>query len=93
MDLGRVLEALVQRGTLLKRITWLVLIGLVIADFLLPERYERFPWEAISGFGALYGFLACVLIIVFAKVLGYLLLFRPEGYYDDQIRAPTPDQE
>lgn len=86
MGLGRMLEALVERGALLRRIMWGVLIGLVLADLLLPERYDRFPWEQIGGFGAIYGFLACVLIVAVAKGLGYLLLYRPDDYYDDEGR-------
>jgi hypothetical protein len=83
MDLGRLLEALAQRGPLLRRIAWVVLIGLVIADILVPSKYDRFPWESIGGFGAFYGLLACVLIIVVSKALGYLALYRGEDYYDD----------
>jgi hypothetical protein len=83
MDLGRLLEALVQRGPLLRRIVWVVLIGLVVADILVPSKYDRFPWESIGGFGAFYGLLACVLIIVVSKALGYLALYRAEDYYDD----------
>jgi hypothetical protein len=83
MDLGRLLQALVQRGTLLRRIAWVVLIGLVVADIAVPSKYDRFPWESIGGFGAIYGLLACVLIIVVSKALGYLLLYRSEDYYDD----------
>jgi hypothetical protein len=83
MKLGRLLEALVQRATLLKRIAWVVLIGLVVADILVPSKYDRFPWESIGGFGAFYGFMACVLIIVVSKALGYLALYRGEDYYGE----------
>ncbi len=83
MDLGKLLEALVQRGPLLKRLMWIVLIGLVIADIIIPSKYDRFPWESIGGFGAFYGFMSCVVIVVVSKALGYLMLYRKEGYYDD----------
>ncbi len=83
MDLGRLLQAMVERGVLLRRIMYVVLAGLVIADIVVPSKYDRFPWESIGGFGAFYGFISCVLIIVVSKALGYLLLYRPEDYYDE----------
>lgn len=83
MDLGRVLQAMVERGVLLRRIMYVVLAGLVIADILVPSKYDRFPWESIGGFGAFYGFISCVLIIVVSKVLGYVFLYRAEDYYDE----------
>ncbi|MFU8896934.1 MAG: hypothetical protein ACNA8J_11150 [Gammaproteobacteria bacterium] len=83
MDLGKLLEGLVRRGTLLRRLMWLVLIGLVVADILVPSKYDRFPWESIGGFGAFYGFMSCVVIVVVSKALGYVALYRPEDYYDD----------
>jgi hypothetical protein len=83
MDLGKLLVALVERKTLLKRLMWGVLIGLVIADVLTPSKYDRFPWESIGGFGAFYGLVSCVLIVVVSKALGYLALFREEGYYGE----------
>jgi hypothetical protein len=83
MDLGKLLEALVNRRTLLKRLMWVVLAGLVIADLLIPSKYDRFPWESIGGFGAFYGFISCVLIVVVSKALGYLALYREEDYYGE----------
>ncbi|MCC5861627.1 MAG: hypothetical protein JJT93_06925 [Gammaproteobacteria bacterium] len=83
MDLGRLLQAMVERGVLLRRIMYVVLAGLVIADIVVPSKYDRFPWESIGGFGAFYGFISCVLIIVVSKALGYLLLYRSEDYYDE----------
>ncbi|MCC5867324.1 MAG: hypothetical protein JJU27_02325 [Gammaproteobacteria bacterium] len=83
MDLGKLLQAMVERGVLLRRIMYVVLAGLVIADILVPSKYDRFPWESVGGFGAFYGFISCVLIIVISKALGYLLLYRSEDYYDE----------
>jgi len=83
MDLGKLLDALVARKTLLKRLMWVVLAGLVIADLLIPSKYDRFPWESIGGFGAFYGFISCVLIVVVSKALGYAALYRDEDYYGE----------
>lgn len=83
MDIGRFLEYLVENGRTLRRIMYVVLAGLVVADILIPSGYDRFFWEQIGGFGAIYGFVSCVLIIVVSKALGYALLYRPEDYYDE----------
>jgi hypothetical protein len=93
MDLGKMLQALVERGTLLRRIVWVVLIGLVIADILVPSKYDRFPWESIGGFGAFYGFISCVLIIVVSKALGYLALYRNEEYYGEAEAGTEPGHD
>lgn len=60
-----------------------ILALLVILDVIIPAKYERFPWDGIGGFGAVYGFVSCVLIIVVSKALGYALLYRREDYYDE----------
>jgi hypothetical protein len=39
-------------------------------------------WDRIPAFFALYGFIGCLLIIVFAKSLGKLFLRKREDYYD-----------
>jgi len=83
MMVGRFLEALVENRRTLRRIMYVVLVLLVVLDLLIPTGYGRFPWDGIGGFGAVYGFVACVLIIVVSKALGYALLYRSENYYDD----------
>ena len=83
MDLGKFLEYLVERRRVLSWIMLAIMAGLVVLDIVLPSHYDRFPWESIGGFGAVYGFLACTIIIVVSKALGYALLNRPEDYYDD----------
>lgn len=77
------LEHLVERSASLKRYAIGVLILLVIANVLAPSAYQRFPWDGIPGFGAFYGFVSCVLIIVVSKALGYAFLYRKEDYYDE----------
>ena len=81
--MGRFLEFLVSKTKTLRWIMFGILVFLVILDVITPAAYERFPWDGIGGFGAVYGFISCVLIIVVSKALGYALLYRPEDYYDD----------
>ncbi len=83
MDLGRWLQVLVDNSHILRRVMYVLLAGLVVADLIIPSAYDRFPWESWGGFGALYGFAACIVIIAVAKALGYLLVYRGEDYYDE----------
>ncbi len=58
-------------------------LGLVVlVEFLIPHEAGHFFWEGMVGFGALYGFISCVLIIVVSKLLGHLGLMQREDYYD-----------
>jgi len=54
-----------------------VLVGL---DLVL-HRHVAHPWEGLFGFYALYGFVACVLLVLLAKELRKLLM-RDEDYYE-----------
>lgn len=53
----------------------------VIAEFFV-HRHVDHPWEALFGFYSVYGFTACVVLVLIAKQLRKLLM-RGEGYYDD----------
>jgi hypothetical protein len=71
------------------KILWrgfLVLLTVVVAAELLITLHPHFAIEAVPGFHAVYGFLACAVMIIVAKLLGFLLK-RPDTYYradDDQ---------
>jgi uncharacterized membrane protein len=81
--LGRILEWMVRHSRMLTWVMFGVMALLVVLDLIIPPHYDRFVWEGIGGFGAFYGFVSCVLIIVVSKALGYAFLYRPEDYYDD----------
>ena len=53
----------------------------LIGDFIV-HRHVGHPWEAIFGFYPIYGFGACVLLVLIAKELRKLLM-RKHDYYDD----------
>ena len=55
---------------------------------LVVHRHVSHPWEAMTGFYALYGFVACVLLVLLAKEMRKLLM-RSEDYYDE---APAADE-
>ncbi len=54
---------------------------LVIADFLI-HRHIVLDWEKIPAFYAIYGFVACVLLVVLAKGMRQFIM-RKEDYYDE----------
>ena len=44
--------------------------------------HDVFPWSNLSGFFAIFGFIGCLALIGFAKLLGHYWLQRKEDYYD-----------
>ncbi|HEY7689840.1 MAG TPA: hypothetical protein VH835_14165 [Dongiaceae bacterium] len=57
-----------------------VLAVLVVLD-LVVAHHPHFGIDGTFGFGAWFGFLACVALIVFARAVGGILK-RPDTYYD-----------
>jgi hypothetical protein len=84
--LARFLQSMVDHAKLLSRVMLVIMALLVLANFIYPAGYDRFFWESLPGAGAVYGFVSCVVLIVVAKVLGYKLLYKPEDYYDNEIK-------
>lgn len=58
-----------------------VLCGLLFAAEPLVHKHGEFAFEDWFGFHGLYGFVACVALVIAAKGLR-VLLKRPEDYYD-----------
>ena len=54
-----------------------ILVGL---DLVL-HRHVAHPWEGVFAFYAVYGFVACVLLVLLAKEMRKLLM-RDEDYYE-----------
>ncbi len=73
---------LVRPGTI--RLLWgifaVILAATVMADLFI-EHHPFFGLDGTFGFGAWFGFLSCVALVVFAKALGAVLK-RPDTYYD-----------
>jgi hypothetical protein len=66
---------------LLWGILWVVL-ALTVAAHLVIQVKGYFVIDAWYGFGAVFGFLACVLMVIVAKALG-VLLKRDQDYYKE----------
>ncbi len=65
------------------RLLWRLFLGIlaltVLAE-LVVALHPHFEVDALFGFHAAYGFLACAAMIVVAKLLGAFLK-RPDSYY------------
>lgn len=53
---------------------------LFLLDFVITRKTYH-PWEWFWGFYALYGFIACVVLVIIAKEMRKVLM-REEDYYD-----------
>ena len=60
---------------------WLFGIAWLIPDLFL-DKHEDVGFAATLGFYAVYGFVACVALVLTAKALRRILM-RPEDYYGD----------
>ncbi|MBS3786112.1 MAG: hypothetical protein KGY57_04795 [Gammaproteobacteria bacterium] len=78
---AKILEYLVAKRRVLGIAALAFMAGLVIVDWLKEPAYSRFFWDGIGGFAAIYGFLACLVILGVAKALGYWLVYRKRDYY------------
>lgn len=66
------------------RLLWVVFIivlaATVAVDFII-HRHALFGIDGTIGFGAWFGFGACVALVLISRALG-LILKRPDTYYD-----------
>ena len=83
MNIGKILESMMDNTKALKRIAYGVLAITVVLDFFIERHHNVFFWDEIPGFSAVYGFVSCVLIVVVSKALGHSWLERSEDYYND----------
>jgi len=65
------------------RFCWVILALLVFYDALLLDKEKAHTAaENLPGFWAVFGFVACVVIIFVSKWFGKLGITRQEDYYD-----------
>ena len=57
-----------------------ILLFSIVIQLFFPV-YGHFKVEKSFGFAAWFGFITCILMIVIAKVLGFLIK-RPDNYYE-----------
>ena len=57
------------------------LVVLLIIEFFI-HKHPHFPWEGWLEFYAVYGFVACVVLVIVAKYILRPIMRRREDYYD-----------
>ena len=67
-----------------KRVLYGLFTSLVLLLALEPfvHKHPYFDWENWFGFSAIYGFVACVLLVLVAKYILRPIVKREEDYYD-----------
>ena len=65
----------------LLRSFYVICILLVVVDFFV-HRHVEMAWENLPAFYALYGFVACVVLVLLAKLMRKIVM-RKEDYYDE----------
>ncbi|MES9993010.1 MAG: hypothetical protein ABW098_13715 [Candidatus Thiodiazotropha sp.] len=65
----------------LLRVFYAICVLLVIVDFFVHRHIEMW-WEKMPAFYALYGFVACVVLVIAAKKMRTVVM-RKEDYYDE----------
>jgi hypothetical protein len=72
----------------LKKMLYISLVVIVISDivvYVLHLKHAHYTWDNIPGWGAFYGFVSCVLIILVSKFIGKQGgVMKKEDYYDKQ---------
>jgi len=77
------------------RVLWIVFIAVLAATLaaeLLVHLHPRFRLERWFGFHAVWGFLSCVAMVLFANLLG-LFLRRPDDYYTRRPEWPDGEEQ
>jgi len=58
-----------------------IVCGILFALDFIIHRHMSLAWEHLPGFYAIFGFVACVLLVLVAKEMRKVLM-RKEDYYD-----------
>lgn len=85
MRLVKLIEFLRNR---LRTVVWVcvgVLVLLCLADVFLVSKEDAHTWAErhIPAFWAVFGFIACALIIILSKWYGHSGIMTREDYYDE----------
>ena len=87
MNLVKLIGFLRERLKTIVRISYVVLALLVICDAipaLVDKEHAHTNAEHIPGFWAVFGFVACVLIVIGSKAFGHAGIMTREDYYDEK---------
>ncbi len=79
----KLIDFLRDRLTLVVRSCYVLLALVVLTDMLfVSKEHAHTALERIPGFWSIFGFVACILIIVFSKWFGHMGIMTREDYYD-----------
>jgi hypothetical protein len=81
MSLLKIIE--IFRTKRMKRIAYAALILIFVIDFFIPRYQIHFFGDLIPGFWSLFGFIACILIIIISKWIGSFGIVQDEKYYNE----------
>ncbi len=80
----KLIDFLRDRLTLVIRLSYVGLALVVAWDVLfVSKEHAHTAVEHIPGFWAVFGFIACVVIIIVSKWFGHLGIMTREDYYDN----------
>lgn len=71
--------------SVVKKLFYAALVVIMLIDIavsLLHLGHGHFSIDSMPGFGSIYGFISCVIIIIVSKFIGHLWLMKKEDYYD-----------
>ena len=66
----------------LLKIFYASVVLLLVVD-IFYHKHAIFAWEGYFGFYAVYGFVACVILVIVAKYILRPMVMRKEDHYDD----------
>jgi hypothetical protein len=87
MNLVKLIDFLRDRLKLVVRICYALLALLVVIDalpFIVDKHHAHTRAELLPGFWSIFGFIACVVIVVFSKWYGHAGIMKREDYYDER---------
>ncbi|MDO9519784.1 MAG: hypothetical protein Q8K97_02620 [Pseudohongiella sp.] len=72
------------RPSTIRLLWWIfgVVLALTVVAQIFIHLHDYFTLDGFFGFYAIFGFVSCLAMVVFAKLLG-VFLKRPDTYYDD----------
>jgi succinate dehydrogenase hydrophobic anchor subunit len=84
LDLVKLIDFFRDRLRAVIYVSYGVLAFLVILDIVAVDKTHAHTWmeKYIPGWWSLFGFVACVLIIILSKWYGHLGIMTREDYYD-----------
>ena len=83
MNIVKLIDFFRDRLSTVIKICYGVLALVVLIDVFVDKEHAHTAIEHLPGFWAVFGFIACTLIIIISKWFGHLGIMTREDYYDD----------